>query len=495
MAVVATAGHVDHGKSALVRALTGTDPDRLPEERRRGMTIELGHAWVDLEGTLVALVDVPGHDRLVGTTIAGIGPAPGVLLVVAADAGWSAQTEEHVAAVRALGPGALAVVVTKTDLADGSPVLEDAVARLAGYGIAPVGTALTSARTGAGLEDVRVVLRALAAAAARPDPAAPVRFWVDRSFTVTGSGTVVTGTLPAGTVRVGDDLEVGGQRVHVRGLQVHGDPVDGATGPTRLAVNLRSVPTSAVPRGSHLSTPGAVSSVLVVDVALHRLVDRLPERAVLHVGTTTTPVRVRPLGQAHARLTLAEPGLPLSAGDRLLLRDPGAHEVLAGADVLATEPAPFSRRGAAAYRAAVLAIGLTHAQPVEPTTASSPGPLPDALAPLAPLRAWLADHPFGAVPAELLTDPGVTASALAAGERDGLLVRTGGAVLAGDALERAVPVLAGLPEGFGPGDAARALGTSRRAAVALLERLDVLGRTHRSPDGTRRVQPRIEGRR
>ncbi|WP_377644041.1 selenocysteine-specific translation elongation factor [Oryzobacter terrae] len=490
MAVVATAGHVDHGKSALVRALTGTDPDRLPEERRRGMTIELGHAWVDLDGTRVALVDVPGHDRLVGTTIAGIGPAAGVLLVVAADEGWSAQTEEHVAAVRALGLRAVGVVVTKADLADGAPVLVDAVARLGAHGIAPLATALASARTGAGLDDARDVLRALAAAAVAPDPAAAVRFWVDRSFTVTGSGTVVTGTLPAGTVRAGDDLEVGGRRVRVRGLQVHGGPVEQASGPTRLAVNLRAVPTSAVPRGSHLATPGAVHAVQVVDVLLHRLVERLPENAVLHVGTTTAPVRVRPLGDAHARLTLgAGQDLPLLEGDRVLLRDPGAHEVLAGADVLATDPPPFTRRGAASRRAGELASGVT-----SPVADRSPGPGASPPEPatgaLGPILAWLADHPFGAAPAELLADPDVTPAALATAERDGRLLRTGGAVLAGDAVERAVPVLAALPDGFGPGDAARALGTSRRAAVALLERLDALGATRRSPDGTRRVRPR-----
>ena len=152
MAVVATAGHVDHGKSALVRALTGTDPDRLPEERRRGMTIELGHVWADVDGRRVAVVDVPGHDRLVGTTLAGLGPVAGVLLVVAADEGWSAQTEEHVAAVRALGLGTVALVVTKADLADPAPAAADALARLAGHGIVPVAVASTSARTGAGLD-------------------------------------------------------------------------------------------------------------------------------------------------------------------------------------------------------------------------------------------------------------------------------------------------------------------------------------------------------
>ena len=235
MAVVATAGHVDHGKSALVRALTGTDPDRLPEERRRGLTIELGHAWLDLrDGRRVSLVDVPGHDRLVGTTIAGVGPTDGALLVVAADEGWSAQTEEHVAALRALGSTRLALVVTKTDLADGAPVLADAVARLARHGLEAVATALASARTGTGLDGVRAALTALVDAAPVADPAAPVRLWVDRSFTVAGSGTVVTGTLPAGTVRVDDVREVGGVRMAVRGLQVHGDghgaPVHGVVG-------------------------------------------------------------------------------------------------------------------------------------------------------------------------------------------------------------------------------------------------------------------------
>ena len=162
VAVVATAGHVDHGKSALVRALTGTDPDRLPEERRRGMTIELGHVWADVDGRRVAVVDVPGHDRLVGTTLAGLGPVAGVLLVVAADEGWSAQTEEHVAAVCALGLGTVALVVTKTDLADPAPVAADALARLEAHGIVPVAVASASARTGAGLEGARAALAVLA---------------------------------------------------------------------------------------------------------------------------------------------------------------------------------------------------------------------------------------------------------------------------------------------------------------------------------------------
>ncbi|WP_392544810.1 SelB C-terminal domain-containing protein [Oryzobacter telluris] len=493
MAVVATAGHVDHGKSGLVRALTGTDPDRLPEERRRGMTIELGHAWVSLGDTRIALVDVPGHDRLVGTTIAGIGPAALVLLVVAADEGWSAQTEEHVAAMRALGVSRVAVVVTKGDLAEGNPVLADTLSRLVGHGITPLATAVASARTGVGLDDVRSALLALVAAAPAVDPAAPVRFWVDRSFSVVGSGTVVTGTLPTGTVRAGDTLEVGGSRVVVRGLQVHGEAVAEARGPTRLAVNLRAVPTSAAPRGSRLTTPGSVGAVGVVDVALHPLVTRRPSQAVLHVGTTTAPVRIRPLGDGHARLTLVgSPGaalLPLVVGDRLLLRDPGAHEVLAGADVLALDPPPFARRGDADRRAAEL-VGTR--PPGDTGPAAHPRPVAieaSASSALVTLAAWFADHPFGAAPAELLADAALTPGVLAEAERSGLVLRTGGAVLAGDAVEHAVPVLATLSDGFGPGDAARTLGTSRRAAVALLERLDAMDLTVRGSDGTRRLRP------
>ena len=174
------------------------------------MTIELGHVWADVDGRRVAVVDVPGHDRLVGTTLAGLGPVAGVLLVVAADEGWRAQTEEHVAAVRALGLTDVALVVTRADLADPGPATADALARLAAHGIRPVAVAAASARTGAGLDDVRAALAALADRAPAGDPQAPVRLWVDRSFTVTGSGTVVTGTLPTGTVTRGGTLVLDG---------------------------------------------------------------------------------------------------------------------------------------------------------------------------------------------------------------------------------------------------------------------------------------------
>ncbi len=492
MAVVATAGHVDHGKSALVRALTGTDPDRLVEERRRGMTIELGHVWADVAGRRVAIVDVPGHDRLVGTTLAGLGPVAGVLLVVAADEGWRAQTEEHVAAVRALGLTDVALVVTRCDLADPAPATADAVARLAAHGIRPVAVAAASARTGVGLDDVRAALAALADLAPTGDSDAPVRLWVDRSFTVTGAGTVITGTLPTGSVARGDTLVLDGTPLRVRGLQVHGEPVETASGPTRLAVNLRAVAAADVPRGSALLSPGWPPPTAVVDVVLHRLCDRMPSHATLHVGTTSGAVRVRPLGAAHARLTLDDPSaaLPLVTGDRVVLRDPGAHQVLAGATVLDAHPPPLTRRGDAARRASALAAGdapVRVADPPSRVAADAPaaGKRP-ASAALAVLLERLDAHPLEPAPADLLAE--VTPAELAGAEQAGRLVRLGGLTLPGDILEVAASRLASLPSRFAPGEAARALGTSRRVAVAVLERLDARAVTLRHRDGTRTLR-------
>jgi selenocysteine-specific elongation factor SelB len=494
VAVVATAGHVDHGKSALVMALTGTDPDRLAEERRRGMTIELGHVWADVDGRRVAIVDVPGHDRLVGTTLAGLGPVAGVLLVVAADEGWRAQTEEHVAAVRALGLTDLALVVTRADLADPGPATADALARLAAHGIRPVATAAVSARTGAGLAGVRAALAALADRAPAGDPHAPVRLWVDRSFTVTGAGTVVTGTLPTGSVARGGALVLDGAPARVRGLQVHGEPVETATGPTRVAVNLRAVAADAIPRGSALLSPQWPAPTRTVDVVLHRLADRMPAHATLHVGTTSTSVRVRPLGIGHARLTLPDgsPPLALVAGDRVVLRDPAAHEVLAGATVLDTAPPALTRRGDAVRRAAALAAGAASAPATATPTAqgAAGGLVADrertASGPLGLLVAWLDEHPLEPAPAELV-EP-LTRAELADAERAGRVVRVGGLTLPGGSIDVAAERLAGLPARFTAGDAARALGTSRRVAIPVLERLDALLVTRRHADGTRTVR-------
>ena len=355
MDVIATAGHVDHGKSALVRALTGMEPDRWAEERRRGLTIDLGFAWTTLpSGRRLAVVDVPGHERFVGNMLAGVGSVPAALVVVAAVDGWSAQTAEHVAVLDALGVRNALLAVTKADLADPAPVLADARERLGGTSMGHVAAVAVSARTGEGMADLVAALEALLAGLPAPDPAAPVRLWIDRAFTIRGAGTVVTGTLAAGTVTVGDRLRVGERDVVVRGLQSLGEPVDRAVATARVALNLRGVAVEDLSRGDALLTPGAFRSTEVVDVALTGAAqDRLPAEPVVHVGSATVGARLRPLDGAVVRLRLAHP-LPLRVGDRLLLRDPGSRHVLGG-DVLDVDPPELRRRGAARQRGAELA--------------------------------------------------------------------------------------------------------------------------------------------
>jgi selenocysteine-specific elongation factor len=355
MDVIATAGHVDHGKSALVRALTGMEPDRWAEERRRGLTIDLGFAWTTLpSGRRIAVVDVPGHERFVGNMLAGVGSVPAALLVVAADDGWSAQTAEHVAVLDALGVRHALLAVTKADLADPAPVLADVRERLRATSMGDVPAVALSALTGAGLPELGAALEDLLAALPLPDPAAPVRLWIDRAFTIRGAGTVVTGTLAAGAVAGGDRLRLGDREVVVRGVQSLGEPVERAVATARVALNLRGIAVEELSRGDALLTPGAFRSTAVVDVTLSRAPDdRLPGEAVVHVGSATVGARLRPLGGAMVRLRL-NARLPLRVGDRLLLREPGTRRVL-GADVRDVDPPELRRRGAARQRAADLA--------------------------------------------------------------------------------------------------------------------------------------------
>jgi selenocysteine-specific elongation factor len=366
MQVVATAGHVDHGKSTLVRALTGMEPDRWAEERRRGMTIDLGFAWTTLRsGAEVAFVDVPGHERFVTTMLAGVGPVPAVLLVVAADEGWMPQSAEHADALAALGVRHGLLVVTRSDLLEPDLARDEARAHLAGTPLADIPAVCVSATTGAGMDDLRAALDDLAAALPVPDPRADVRLWVDRAFTIRGAGTVVTGTLPAGRLRVDDELEVHGadhppRRVTVRALQSLGQPRERVTGVARVALNLRGVPREAVVRGDVLLSPGAWIPTAELDARLSGVrgaapdLAELPEQLTLHVGSAAVAARVRPLGDDVVRLRLRHP-VPLRIGDRAVLRDPGRRRVAAGLTVLDVAPPLLRRRGAAARRAAELA--------------------------------------------------------------------------------------------------------------------------------------------
>lgn len=356
MHVVATAGHVDHGKSTLVKALTGSDPDRLEEEHRRGLTIELGYCWTSLPPVGdVAFVDVPGHERFVATMLSGVGPVPAVLLVVAADDPWMPQAAEHLAALDALGVAKGVVAVTRADLADPGPATARARAELAGTTLAGSPVVAVSARTGEGLDALRAALVAMVGLLPVPDPEADVRLWVDRRFHVRGAGTVVTGTLPAGTVRRGDVLEHDGRTVRVRAVESLGRPVDETHGVARVALNLAGETTDGLDRGDPLLTPGAWHPTTALDVRLRGPADaRLPERPLLHIGATAVGTRTRPLGADLVRLTLDRP-LPLRIGDRALLRDPGSR-VVWGLTVLDPAPQPLERRrGAAARRAAELA--------------------------------------------------------------------------------------------------------------------------------------------
>ncbi|GLW98863.1 selenocysteine-specific translation elongation factor [Microtetraspora sp. NBRC 16547] len=361
MQVIATAGHVDHGKSTLIRALTGMEPDRWAEERRRGMTIDLGFAWTTLRsGERIAFVDVPGHERFVTNMLAGVGPCPAVMIVVAADEGWQAQSAEHLAALDALGVRHGLAVVTRADLAEPELALTQVHGHLDKTCLAGIESVVVSGRTGQGLPELEAALARLAATLPEPDTEGAVRLWIDRVFTVAGAGTVVTGTLSRGTLRVGDELDMSGRRVRIRGLQTLGEKKEKVSATARVAVNLRGVDRDGLSRGMALVTPEFWMPTRVIDVRLNAGVHHRGE-AVLHVGSAAVPVRLRFLGGDTARLTLSRT-LPLRTGDRGLLRDPGRREIIAGLRVLDVRPPALRRRGAAAARAAALGeVGLPDA--------------------------------------------------------------------------------------------------------------------------------------
>ena len=364
MQVIATAGHVDHGKSMLVRALTGMEPDRWEAERRRGMTIDLGFAWMTLpSGEELAFVDVPGHERFITNMLAGAGPAPAVLFVVAADEGWMPQSAEHLAAIDALGVRHGVLAVTRADLADPAPVLEQAALKIADTSLGEVEAVPVSALTGRGLPELVAALGRLTARLPRPDPRGSVRLWLDRVFPIKGSGTVVTGTLQAGTVRTGDELMAtpAMRPLRVRGVQSLGAPAAQVSGVARVALNLRGVSTRELGRGMALVQAGRWTVASVIDVRLTHVpaghqpsgTMRLPARLTLHIGAARAVARVRVLGGRAARLSLDHP-LPLHVGDRVLLRDPGAAadrttgRPVFGATVLDVSPPRLRGTGAAA---------------------------------------------------------------------------------------------------------------------------------------------------
>jgi selenocysteine-specific elongation factor len=358
--VIATAGHIDHGKSALVRALTGVDPDRLKEEKERGITIELGFAHATIGDTTVAFVDVPGHERFVRTMLAGVGGVDAVMLVVAADESVMPQTREHFDICRLLHVSRGLVALTKSDLVDSAMLdvatleVKELVAGsfLHGAPIIPV-----SAKTGAGLDALRDVLVGLSEHSRAQEPHG-ARLPIDRVFSMTGFGTVVTGTLQGGPLHVEDEVLLlpGERRVRVRGLQIHGRPNLEALAGQRVALNLSGVDIADVARGQTLAMPNVLSATTRLDVEIDLLATARPlehgQRVRFHTGTAdafgrlvmSAGVREIPTGQRGlARLRLQAP-VVVTRHDRFILRSASAAMTIAGGRVLDPDPALTSLR-------------------------------------------------------------------------------------------------------------------------------------------------------
>lgn len=395
MYVIGTAGHVDHGKSTLVEALTGIDPDRLREEQEREMTIDLGFAWLTLpNGESVGVVDVPGHRDFIENMLAGVGGIDAALFVVAADEGVMPQTREHLAILDLLQIPSGVVALSKVDLVDDLDWLElvtaDVSEVLGGTVLEDAPIVPVSARTGKGLEDLLAALQeVLERTEPRPDRGRP-RLWVDRVFTISGFGTVVTGTLMDGTLTVGQEVEILPQelKARIRGLQTHKQKIEQAVPGSRVAINLSGVSKSDLARGSLVTLSGWLRPTILVDVQLDYLDDAtLPlkhnARLKFFCGSAEVMARVRllgretlpPGGSGWAQLELNEP-LPLVRGDRFIVRRPSPPATVGGGMVVDPNPGRKHRR----FRAEVIARLETLAQgtPAEVLlhTLQRRGPLP-----------------------------------------------------------------------------------------------------------------------
>jgi selenocysteine-specific elongation factor len=356
--IVGTAGHIDHGKTALVRALTGIDADRLPEEKRRGITIDIGFADLDLGDLRVGFVDVPGHEKFVKNMLAGAHGIDIVALVIAADESVMPQTREHFDSCRLLGISKGLVVITKKDLVDEELLeLVQAEARelTAGSFLEDAPVVSVSSRTGAGIEELKQTLREIGSLAPARSADFVTRLPIDRSFTMRGFGAVVTGTLIAGQINEGDELELlpAGMRVRVRGLQVHGTQVKHAFAGQRTAVNLGGIDATAVERGMTLAPVARLRPTQVVDTRV-QLLDtaaralRSRQRVRMHIGAAEVLARVRVL-EEDGEIKPGQQGLvqfrteaPIVAvlGDRFIIRAYSPQQTIGGGEVLN----PFASR-------------------------------------------------------------------------------------------------------------------------------------------------------
>ncbi len=542
---VGTAGHIDHGKTWLVRALTGKDTDRLPEEKARGISIDLGYAPLELpDGRRLSLVDVPGHERFVRTMIAGATGIDLFLLVIDAAEGARPQTHEHLAIIRLLGIEQGVVAVTKADAVDEETLelaVEEARELVPGAAVVPV-----SAKTGAGLDELRAELAAAADRVDAEPEDRPARLHVDRVFTLRGIGTVATGTLWSGSIGDGDELRVepGGRPVRVRSVQVHDRPVERAQAGQRVAVSLPGVDRGSLHRGLALIAPGAYPVSYRLDVSLDEL-ETIKDGARLHVhhGTAEIPAVVRRIGDGAAQLRLSSPAVA-ARGDRVVLRgettlgggrvldpSPPRHasaeriERIERGDVAATiyapvrladlrhvldgDPAGVERAGDWVFSSewlqelrAELERRLDEADPLDPGVHAPAEPWAAAVVPLLGLEsrgsklyrpgaaASLGEREEAAaeLEARLGLEPVKVEDAKLALflEQQGRLVRLGdGMAVSASAFDEARQALVAECEAAGRITLARfrdLLGIGRRAAQLLLERLDADGVTRRIGD-------------
>ena len=531
--VVGTAGHVDHGKSTLVHALTGTDPDRWAEEKARGLTIDLGFASTVLpSGRGLAFVDVPGHVRFLRNMLAGAGAVDACLFVVAATEGWKPQSEEHLRIVELLGVRHGVIALTKVGVTDARP---DLSAHVRGTFLDGAPVVAVDAPAGIGLDALRTELDALLARTPpAPDRDRP-RLWVDRAFAAKGAGTVVTGTLAGGRLRVGDELVVHDRRVRVRALQSHGESLPDVAPGRRVAVNVTGVGHDEVGRGDPLVRPGQWHHTTTFDATLHVLssLDHDVSRRgayVAYVGSGEHAVRLRVLtphpiepgsaGGVRVRLPRA---LPLLPGDRFVLRESGRGETVGGGEILDVAPdrphdwvavddverrtgvrppatigrwvaAPASVEAMAADLRDRAEAGLDVAlldERERAVLATLDGVVVDrgiarpvgAADPLAehPWLAALAAHPFAPPPPD-----GVPRELVRDAVRRGLAVERDGIWFAPGAIDDAASVVARLladtPSGVTVAEIRDALGTTRKYLLPLLGILDATGVTRRRDD-------------
>ena len=523
MTVIATAGHVDHGKSSLVLAMCGTDPDRLAEEKRRGMTIELGFAHCTApDGTVLSFVDVPGHADFVRTMVSGFSGVDTALLVVDANEGWMPQTREHLGILEVLGVSHGLVALTKCDKVDAATVAArhaDIEGRLAASPVEWHGIVDTSTVTGGGIDELTAALARLAGrTSAVRDGLARPRLFIDRVFTVAGAGTVVTGTLEGGVLNRGDGISVArtGQTLRVRDVQTHGAPVGSGQPGSRCAVNVSGAGTPGIRRGDALVTDGDFHMTPVFDGTFTVLAGSAPLRRrrgySLHVGTNDQLASVRIIGAEEiaasatglVRVRFDEP-LPLAPGDRFLLRDPGTGTTVGGGMIRDVDPTERIGRARpdGTVESQLGGRGWIDIATARRLTGRPLREVADGLwADEATVRATL--EYLRAVAAEGSADlenHSVALEVRAGGttpvprtERDtvrrlvqrGILLEHDGIAFHRDVLDGLSPVLAGLwsthPGGFTVSQLRETLGITRKHAVPLAECLDRRGWTRRSGD-------------